>query len=87
MFSLLKKTLSGEQTHLFVHLPPILPAQHLLRLLAPLGLGDLARQHLEQSVRETLNNLIQLRQLQQLFVLLRHLAKFLQLENSSNISF
>ena len=69
-----------------MHLPPVLPGDHLLRLLAPLGLGYFPWQHLEQGVREALHYLVQPGQLQQLFVLLRYLAKFLQLENSSNIS-
>ena len=58
-----------------MHLPPVVPAENILGLLAPLGLGDFPRQHLEESVGEALHYLVNPRLLQQFFVLLRHLAQ------------
>ena len=62
-------------THFLMHLPPVIPAENLLGLLAPLGLGYFPRQHLQQSVGETFHDLINPGLLQQSFVLLRHLAQ------------
>ena len=59
-----------------MHLPPVIPADNLLGLLAPLGLGYFPRQHLEQSVGETFNDLINPSLLQEFFVLLSYLAEF-----------
>ena len=62
-------------THFLVHLPPVVPGENILGLLAPLGLGYLPGQHLQQSVGETFHDLINPGLLQQFFVLLRHLAQ------------
>ena len=60
-----------------MHLPPVIPAENLLGLLAPLGLGYFAREHLQQSVGETFHDLINPGLLQQFFVLLGDLAEFI----------
>ena len=64
-------------THFLVHLPPVVPAENILGLLAPLGLGYFPRQHLEQSVGETFHDLINPSLLQEFFVLLSYLAEFI----------
>ena len=78
--------IAGGRTHFLVHLPPILPAENFLGLLVPLSLGYFAREHLQQSVGETFHDLINPGLLQQLFVLRRDLAQFVQLLDCSNIS-